>query len=120
MSHHLKKRKRRPFDTSGHADQDGVPQPDLSLFVQAHEADLVHGPQAANAARSLEVVRGDGQDVVGDGLIQWTGTRRDVNLALGASLSNDEDHLQLQGPAVPSEDTPNDRAGYWVDRYAVC
>ncbi|TFK82902.1 hypothetical protein K466DRAFT_590178 [Polyporus arcularius HHB13444] len=117
MSHHLKKRKRRPFDTYGHADQDGAPQADLSLFVQAHEADLVHGPQAANAARSLEVLREDGKDVVGDGLIQWTGTRRDVNPGLGASLSNDEDHLQLQGPAVPSEDTPNDRAGYWVDRY---
>ncbi|KAI0700831.1 hypothetical protein C8T65DRAFT_657291 [Cerioporus squamosus] len=120
MSYHLKKRKRRLYDTHGHADPDGENQPHLSLFVQAHEADLVHGPQAKNAARSLEVVCVDGKeqpDVVGDGLIQWRGVRSNINSGLGVSLSNDEDHLQLQGRAESSEDASDDRAGYWVDRY---
>ena len=121
MSYHLKKRKRRVFDTHGHADHDGETQrwqPDPSLFIQAHEADLVHGPQAASAARSLEVIRGDGKgqpDIVGDGLIEWTGVGRG-----SIDWSNDEDHMQLRGPSVTSEDAPKGQTGYWVDRYAVC
>ena len=121
MSYHLKKRKRKAFDTYGHAYQDGENphwQPDPSLYIQAHEADLVHGPQAANAARSLEVIRGDGKgqpEVVGDGLIEWTGVGRG-----SIDWSNDEDHMQLRGPSVTSEDAPKGQTGYWVDRCAVC
>ncbi|RPD54551.1 hypothetical protein L226DRAFT_539304 [Lentinus tigrinus ALCF2SS1-7] len=123
MSHQLKKRKRRAFDTHGHDDQDGETQPDPSLFIQAHEADLVHGPQAAIAARSLEVLRSDvvkgpPEDIVGDGLIQWSGGRRGANTEPGTSWSNDEDHIQLQSrPVNTAEDVPNDRDGCWVDRY---
>ena len=121
MSYHLKKRKRRVFDNHGPADHDGETQrwqPDPSLFIQAHEADLVHGPQAASAARSLEVLRGHGKgqpEVVGDGLIEWAGVGRGI-----IDWSNDEDHMQLRGSSVTSEDAPKGQTGYWVDRYAVC
>lgn len=44
------------------------------LFIQAHEADLVHGPQATDAAESLEVPRpGNTQGQVGSALIEWGG-----------------------------------------------
>ena len=43
--------------------------PDPKLFIQAHEADLIHGPQAA---RSLEATSETG--TIGDALIKWTFT----------------------------------------------
>src|ERR1700683_558287 len=52
-----------------------VADPDAALVVQAHEADVVRGPQAKIAARSLEVdVNRSGlgtYSTVGDGLIRW-------------------------------------------------
>lgn len=44
---------------------------DPFLFIVAHEADVIRGPQAESAAMALEV-RGVGKDAVaGDGLIKW-------------------------------------------------
>lgn len=41
------------------------------LFVQAYEADIRHGPEAGQAARSLEI---SPASAAGDGLIKWSTT----------------------------------------------
>jgi len=69
---------------------------DYSLFIQAHEADLVRGPQAHVSARSLEVEKdGDKVTWVGDGLIKWGVPTQDEG----------------------SVEAVDDREGIWVDRY---
>lgn len=87
-----------------------------SLYIQAHEADLVRGPQAIAAARSLEVVRrvegGRTVMAIGDGLIQW-------NLGITpADESFAEDHFQLGSAPKPTENITKEE-GIWVDRYAL-
>ncbi|KAH7925803.1 hypothetical protein BV22DRAFT_1194918 [Leucogyrophana mollusca] len=52
--------------------------PDLSLYIQAHEADIVRGPQAISTARSLEVAvctgpSGACEIKAGSGLLEWGG-----------------------------------------------
>jgi hypothetical protein len=42
-------------------------EPDPKIFIQAHEADLVHGTETA---RALEVSPETG--IAGEGLIKWT------------------------------------------------
>ncbi|KAF9267142.1 hypothetical protein L218DRAFT_720913 [Marasmius fiardii PR-910] len=73
---------------------------DPNLFIQAHEADIVRGPQAKVVAASLEV-RGDG--VVGDGLIQLLGESK------SKFVVNDEDEDVREAGSSGSE--------IWVDRY---
>ncbi|KAH9990193.1 hypothetical protein BJV74DRAFT_885034 [Russula compacta] len=72
-------------------------RPDPSLFIIAHEADIIRGPQAARSADSLEVginVDGKGGSRIGDGLIKWE------NKVVGV-------HVNSEG-----------RGGdMWVDRY---
>ncbi|KAH9953097.1 hypothetical protein BC827DRAFT_1250525, partial [Russula dissimulans] len=49
-------------------------RPDPSLFIVAHEADIIRGPQAARSADSLEYginVDGQGGSRIGEGLIKW-------------------------------------------------
>ncbi|KAI1782840.1 hypothetical protein LXA43DRAFT_1103337 [Ganoderma leucocontextum] len=116
MSSVSKKRKNRPFDGQEH-DHPRV-QPDTLLFIQAHEADLVHGPQAASAARSLEVqeaTNGEEQGHVGDGLIRW-GPR--VELRVDGADSDEPMTLSgLSGEELPSSSEQSCGAGVWVDRY---
>jgi hypothetical protein len=94
-------------------------QLDTEPFIQAHEADLIRGPQARLAARSLEVVLEDGGAVnrkswkIGDGLIRWGGTEVAIrqNESTGLVFYDEDDDLQQAGQI-------KDDAGVWVDRYA--
>ncbi|KAI0062523.1 hypothetical protein BV25DRAFT_641336 [Artomyces pyxidatus] len=123
-----RKRKERPqyrADTrpSHYLDQSAGPssQPDAALFIVAHEADLVRGPQAAYAANSLEVTTvydADGQSSkrIGDSLIKWERggeqgediwvDRYDARLLLDA--------LPNVGPSSPQTSRPNSPSG-WSD-----
>ncbi|KAF9560565.1 hypothetical protein CPC08DRAFT_707962 [Agrocybe pediades] len=102
------------------------PNPLSALYIQAYEADIVHGPDASSAARSLEVVdyqtavSEDGTERVigttakiGSALIKWGGdvsalkTRNATNL-----LDDDDDSLP---PALTG--ASEDRREIWVDRY---
>jgi hypothetical protein len=56
--------------------------PDLSLYIQAHEATLIRGPQSLSIALSLEapdaltlLVNSD-EPQIGSALIQWGGNTR--------------------------------------------
>jgi hypothetical protein len=77
MSHRKRKHRQRSDTYSNQYDPPATPsstRPDLSLFIVAHEADIIRGPQAARTADSLEVginVDGQGGSRVGDGLIKW-------------------------------------------------
>ncbi|KAI0052376.1 hypothetical protein FA95DRAFT_1533194 [Auriscalpium vulgare] len=74
-------RSTRAFDRDDPAVSPAV---DSSLFIVAHEADVVRGPQAAYAADSLEVTlvdaNGESSKRVGDSLIMWerSGQQEDV------------------------------------------
>ena len=124
MSSVSRKRKNRPYDTQEH-DQHRV-QLDTQLFIQAHEADLIHGPQAAAAARSLEIREagsGEEQNFVGDGLIRWgshvdsRADEEDEDEGMTLSrLREEESPLGTQAEARGS----GGRGGVWVDRYAPC
>ncbi|KAI0265447.1 hypothetical protein BC834DRAFT_989154 [Gloeopeniophorella convolvens] len=77
MSH--RKRKHHPSQSNYNHRQEELAilpstQPDPALFIIAHEADVVRGPQAARLADSLEVdlnVDGEGGSRIGDELIKW-------------------------------------------------
>lgn len=72
---------------------------DHSLFIVAHEADIVRGPQAARSADSLEVginVDGRGGSRIGEGLIKWESK-------VASSSSHDRDA----------------EGDMWVDRYVI-
>jgi hypothetical protein len=89
-----------------------VADPDAALVVQAHEADVVRGPQAKIAARSLEVdVNRSGlgtYSTVGDGLIRWGGAGPNT-------VKRQEMMIEFDG-----DDEWNDESGaVWVDRYAL-
>ena len=79
MSH--RKRKHRQWSDAYNNQYDQPANPsstraDPSLFIVAHEADVIRGPQAARTADSLEVginVDGQGGSRIGDGLIKWEG-----------------------------------------------
>jgi len=91
------------------------------LFIQAHEADLIHGPQAKTAARSLEVMRdhterdpGSRHETwnIGDGLIRWGGAEVATLMRenSGTVFHDDDDYIQQGG-------RNEDEVGVWVDRY---
>ena len=76
MSHRKRKHRQRSDTYSNQYDPPttSTTRPDPSLFIVAHEADIIRGPQAARTADSLEVginVDGQGGSRVGDGLIKW-------------------------------------------------
>lgn len=73
-------------------------EPDHSLFIQAHEADIVRGPQAHASALALEVNTVDGRTIPGEGLIQW------------------KNALDVP-PGVEGQEVSDEKA-VWVDRYA--
>jgi hypothetical protein len=90
-----------------------APSSDPALFIQAHEAEVIRGPQARIAAASLEVgISESSRLTVGDGLIKWGGERPNatkmrvpVNVAFDGEDSDDE--WKDESEAV------------WVDRYAL-
>jgi hypothetical protein len=79
MSHRKRKHRQRSDTYSSQYDQwDGpsLARQDPTLFIVAHEADIIRGPQAARSADSLEVftnVDGNGGSRIGDGLLKWEG-----------------------------------------------
>ena len=101
MSHRKRKHRQRSDTYNNQYDPPATPsstRPDLSLFIVAHEADIIRGPQAARTADSLEVginVDGRGGSRVGDGLIKW--------------------ECKVGGGDVEGAD-----ADVWVDRYVHC
>jgi hypothetical protein len=99
MSHRKRKYRQRSDTCNSQYDQpDGPlsPHADPTLFIVAHEADIIRGPQAARTADSLEVginIDGKGGSRIGDGLLKWEWS----NGAGGSS----------------------ERGDVWVDRYVV-
>src|ERR1700730_894241 len=86
MSHRKRKHRQRSDTYDSQSDKPASPsptRPDPSLFIVAHEADIIRGPQAARSADSLEValnVDGRGGMRIGDGVIRWeNGTGADAD-----------------------------------------
>jgi len=79
MSHRKRKYRQRSNTHNSQYDNPDSPSSlrvDPTLFIVAHEADIIRGPQAARAADSLEVginVDGKGGSRIGDALIKWEG-----------------------------------------------
>jgi hypothetical protein len=77
MSHRKRKHWQRSDSYNNQYDQSASPSSsrlDPGLFIVAHEADFIRGPQAARTADSLEVgvnVDGKGGSRIGDALIKW-------------------------------------------------
>lgn len=83
----------RPQPTTAH-------DPDPTLTIQTHEADVISGPQAQRYAQSLEIeVLPSGTKRIGDALIQWDAARSD-------EVERDSDGSVREGGD-----------GVWVDRY---
>ncbi|SRR6266566_3312232 len=87
MSHRKRKHRQRSDTHSNQYDlqaSSSSGHPDHTLFIVAHEADIIRGPQAARFADSLEVginVDGQGGSRIGEGLIKWeseVGSSRDA------------------------------------------
>ena len=93
----LRKRKHAPrYRVQPSADHEVDP----SLFIQAHEADIISGPQALQTARSLEVkTLPSGSRRVGDALIRWD--------PVGSEEVGGDGQVLQRG----------DDDGVWVDRY---
>jgi len=79
MSHRKRKHRQRSDTYNSQFDPSEDPslaRQDPTLFIVAHEADIIRGPQAARTADSLEVltnVDGKGGSRIGDGLLKWEG-----------------------------------------------
>lgn len=123
MAHWQRKRKHQARFSHPHNitttffDQTEAP-PDPALFLEAHEADIIRGPQVQGAARSLEYI-GEGpggKAYIGDSLIEWT--RREE---FGHAVEKDEEtirlHLSTASETVDSTGVDESNA-VWVDRYA--
>lgn len=92
--------KNREFVSSRHR------EPDPLLFIQAHEADVIRGPQGHAAALALEV-RGTGEElIIGEGLMKWGGEPDAKTDERGDDTSR-RAGCEDEGPPV------------WVDRYAA-
>ena len=98
MSYRKRKRENRH--------QTPPPAPDLDLLIQAHEADVICGPQAERAAAYLEVERRDENT----SLIRWAASGSQAARPTDSALRiHDED--SMPAPESGEEDV-------WVDRYA--
>ena len=82
MSHRKRKHRQRSDTHNSQYDQSEGPslaRQDPTLFIVAHEADIIRGPQAARTADSLEVftnVDGKGGTRIGEGLLKWESNAR--------------------------------------------
>ena len=118
MSHRSRKRKQRPEHRRGlgqenfNTDNYEIRRdPDAALYVVAHEADIIRGPQAALAARSLEVVEHlpnqPPRKMIGDALIRWgTSPKSREQLSF-----HDEDNHTGGRQELQEE--------IWVDRWVI-
>jgi hypothetical protein len=109
MSHRKRKHRQRSdihnnqYDPVQPSSSSSSTRPDHSLFIVAHEADIIRGPQAARSADSLEVginVDGLGGSRVGEGLIKW---ETDSSSKVGDRDAEGDDRDMCQ----------------WVDRYVT-
>lgn len=101
------------FHPESTEDKSSEPDPLNMLYIQAHEADVIHGAAATTAAQSLEVVEyhtsPGGVDVVrkiGSALIQWGDGASASQLPL---TDVDDDSVHHTRKDANSE--------VWVDRY---
>ncbi|KAH9045977.1 hypothetical protein EDB84DRAFT_1587066 [Lactarius hengduanensis] len=122
MSHRKRKHRQRSDTHNSQYDQSEGPslaRPDPALFIVAHEADIIRGPQAARTADSLEVftnVDGNGGSRIGEGLLKWEGRehgdmwvdRYDARLLLDALPT-------VTVSAVPPHAPPDSPGGAWSD-----
>ena len=79
-------------------------EPEISLFIQAHEADVIRGPRGHAASLALETRIVDGQVIVGEGLIKWRAE---------GEVEDDERDGELSTGSQAEKAAP-----VWVDRYA--
>ncbi|KII84813.1 hypothetical protein PLICRDRAFT_342392 [Plicaturopsis crispa FD-325 SS-3] len=107
-SGHRKRKHNGSHDRPDQQHRPVPPEPDLTLFIQAHEADIVRGPRAAAAARALDAAAytegGAGQS----GLIRWGGDKPAANTEQLGSVIHDDDDFNL---------VREDGCDVWVDRY---
>jgi hypothetical protein len=95
--------------------EDGPADALRSLYIQAHEADVIHGPSAEMAAQSLEVFeyRSLNEDTVqvvskvGSALIQW-GNNSTASNDYNNHVGNDDDSIPTFGTDA--------QTSIWVDR----
>ncbi len=79
MSHRKRKHRQRSDNHSSqydHSEDPSLARQVATLFIVAHEADIIRGPEAARAADSLEVftnVDGKGGSRIGESLIKREG-----------------------------------------------
>jgi hypothetical protein len=106
MSHRKRKHRQQRSDThssnqydlQASSESSSTRPPDHSLFIVAHEADIIRGPQAARSADSLEVginIDGLGGSRIGEGLIKW------------------------ESKVGSSRDAGGGEGDMWVDRYVI-
>lgn len=115
------------------ADSSNVADPLRVLYIQAHEADIVHGDDAQAAAESLEVIEyravltaSGSREIsvlprIGSALIQWgtstSATNTTTKDTIGIEEINDDksedEQIELHPTAVGSE------SSIWVDRYVL-
>jgi len=123
-----KRRHRRndPDDLRGHHSRNlEERRQDSVLFIRAHEADVRHGLQARELARSLEVIQDLESDEhgtpdlhrqtpkIGSALIHWAeGSSQPAN-----DFDDQEDTISL-GTQIPRKNQKSIRetSGVWVDR----
>ncbi|KAF7328857.1 hypothetical protein MVEN_02515400 [Mycena venus] len=102
-----RKRKSRPGKAAFVPD-DVDTAPDPTLFIQAYEADIIRGPQAKQAADSLDVTQHLLNRSGRSGLIQWNPSNSHTAPAFP---SDADDNFTSSSP----DKTPNN--SIWVDRY---
>ena len=110
MSHRKRKYRQRSDTYNNQYDQSEGPSlacQDPTLFIVAHEADIIRGPQAARTADSLEVftnIDGKGGARIGDGLLKWEGNARgergDMWVDRYVRLSNDQHPAPVPVPST--------------------
>ncbi|KAI9428633.1 hypothetical protein H4582DRAFT_1829989 [Lactarius indigo] len=125
MSHRKRKHRQRSDTYNSryeHSEGPSLARQDPALFIVAHEADIIRGPQAARTADSLEVftnVDGNGGSRIGEGLLKWEGDARgehgdmwvdryDARLLLDALPS-------VTVGTMPPQAPPDSPGGGWSD-----
>ncbi|KAF9222246.1 hypothetical protein BS17DRAFT_809588 [Gyrodon lividus] len=112
LMHKRKHRKPVPNDWEQptHPSTENVDVPAVSdpcLYIQAHEADIIHGPQAVSAAHSLECPHASTTSGAkpGSGLLRW-GAPPEGSLALDIDAESYDTHKLNQAPLWVDRCTP--------------
>ena len=112
MSTSTRKRKHPPKRTPQAQNIPLTEQTYPALYIQAHEADIIRGPRARDAARSLEI-RGQGS-----ALIPWGRSRDSApekSKPEGMKLIDQDASFDGTGPENHFNDGKDEEI--WVDRY---